>query len=234
MMFTIDNLVETEINNILDKLNGEDNMNNKAKKEPGRALYIGRFQGFHYGHLDVLKQIEAADDVDEIIIGIGSSQYDYLHPSPEAAIQINPFTYEERKQMIYESIKDVIKKPVHVYPIPDFHNCPKWLKYIEDNLPRFDVYYTNTKREIEVFESNNHKTRRIKINFIFHAGPMREWLGQIPVKYSLTPEVLKETMQKYNHYGDLMPEPTRRFFQKMNAGDRIRSLYIKANSGELD
>ena len=32
-----------------------------------RALYIGRFQVFHHGHLDVLQHISGADDVDGTI-----------------------------------------------------------------------------------------------------------------------------------------------------------------------
>ncbi len=39
-----------------------------------RALYIGRFQLFHKGHLDVIKFIDAATDIDEIVLAVGSLQ----------------------------------------------------------------------------------------------------------------------------------------------------------------
>src|SRR3970040_1541422 len=53
---------------------------------PGRALWIGRFQPFHLGHLSMAKRILA--EVDELVIGIGSAQYSH---TPE-----NPFTAGER------------------------------------------------------------------------------------------------------------------------------------------
>ena len=51
-----------------------------------KALYIGRFQPFHKGHLKILQKL--AKKYDEIIIGIGSSQYSNTLE--------NPFTSEER------------------------------------------------------------------------------------------------------------------------------------------
>jgi len=55
------------------------------------ALFIGRFQPFHSGHLDAIKQISE----EEIIIGIGSSQY--------SKTEENPYSFEERKKMIKKS-----------------------------------------------------------------------------------------------------------------------------------
>ena len=57
-----------------------------------RILFIGRFQPFHLGHLSVVKDIVARNDVGEIIIGVGSSQYDNTEE--------NPYSYEIREEMI--------------------------------------------------------------------------------------------------------------------------------------
>ena len=61
-----------------------------------RALFIGRFQPFHNAHLadvrDILKK------ADEIVIGIGSSQ--------EKTTKDNPFSYNERKAMIKNTLKN--------------------------------------------------------------------------------------------------------------------------------
>ena len=59
------------------------------------ALFIGRFQPFHNAHLEDIKNI--LKEADEIIIGIGSSQ--------ESNTKENPFSYEERKEMIEETLK---------------------------------------------------------------------------------------------------------------------------------
>jgi nicotinamide-nucleotide adenylyltransferase len=51
-----------------------------------KALFIGRFQPLHLGHLDALKQISK----EEIIIGIGSSQY--------SGTKENPYNFEQEKK----------------------------------------------------------------------------------------------------------------------------------------
>ena len=55
-----------------------------------RGLFIGRFQPFHLGHLQDI--INALKEVDELVIGIGSSN--------EKHTKYNPFSVEERIEMI--------------------------------------------------------------------------------------------------------------------------------------
>ena len=74
------------------------------------ALYLGRFQPFHLGHLDAIDQI-IADGVDRIIVGIGSSQ--------EELTRANPFSYDERKEMINRVLIDSNIK-FEICSIPDF------------------------------------------------------------------------------------------------------------------
>jgi len=64
--------------------------------ETMRGLMMGRFQPFHLGHLDLVKQI--LSECDEIIIAITSSQFNYLEK--------DPFTAGERIEMIHQSLKD--------------------------------------------------------------------------------------------------------------------------------
>ncbi|HIE34115.1 MAG TPA: nicotinamide-nucleotide adenylyltransferase, partial [Candidatus Altiarchaeales archaeon] len=71
------------------------------------ALIIGRFQPFHFGHLKLIEW--AADSVDYIIIGIGSSQ--------ESHTWNNPFTAPERRKMIERSLRTF--KNYQIYEIPD-------------------------------------------------------------------------------------------------------------------
>ena len=60
------------------------------------AAIIGRFQPFHLGHLELIRQI--MNENDEIIILIGSSQANYTLK--------NPFTAGERVWMIRDSLID--------------------------------------------------------------------------------------------------------------------------------
>ncbi|MGF3523208.1 MAG: adenylyltransferase/cytidyltransferase family protein, partial [Candidatus Bathyarchaeia archaeon] len=61
-----------------------------------RGLYVGRFQPFHLGHLDAIQKI--LEEVEEIVIVIGSSQYSHnIH---------NPFTAGERLVMIRKALEE--------------------------------------------------------------------------------------------------------------------------------
>ncbi len=97
------------------------------------GLLIGRFQPFHLGHLEALQF--ALSKVEKLWIGIGSS-----NKSPE---KNNPFTADERKEMILSSISDSISKKIQIFPIPDLDNHKKWIANIESIVPDFEVVFSN-------------------------------------------------------------------------------------------
>ena len=74
-----------------------------------KALFIGRFQPFHKGHLKVVENI--AGKYEEIIIGMGSSQY-------KETID-NPFSSDERNQMITDSLQESNVNNYRIVLIPD-------------------------------------------------------------------------------------------------------------------
>ena len=98
-----------------------------------KALYIGRFQPFHNGHLLVLRSLSTK--YDEIIIGIGSSQ--------DRDTSENPFSEEERVQMITQSLDAMGIHKYRVVAIPDIHNPPQWVSHVRAIVPDFDVVITN-------------------------------------------------------------------------------------------
>lgn len=106
-----------------------------------KALFIGRFQPLHSGHLWALKQIDSAPDIGSIIIGIGSSQY--------ARTQDNPFSFDERKQMIEESLH--IQKTFSIIAIPDIHNLPAWPAHVESIVGKCDVLYSGNEIVLTAF-----------------------------------------------------------------------------------
>ena len=57
---------------------------------------MGRFQPFHNGHLELVKQI--LEKCDDVIIAITSSQFNYLEK--------DPFTAGERIEMIHDSLRE--------------------------------------------------------------------------------------------------------------------------------
>jgi len=100
-----------------------------------RGLFLGKFQPFHIGHLEVAKII--LQDVDEIVLAIGSAQFSY---TPE-----NPFTAGERIEIARRSLLDggVDLRRCLIVPVPDVGTHSIWVSYVKTFCPKFDVVYSN-------------------------------------------------------------------------------------------
>ena len=105
---------------------------------------VGRFQPFHIGHLKLVQAI--FKQVSFLKIGVGSAQY---HDTPD-----NPFTYEERKQMILRALAavGVSSDCFEVFPIPDLHDMAKWTAEVQQVFGEFDVFYSNNSWIRELFD----------------------------------------------------------------------------------
>lgn len=101
-----------------------------------RGLYVGRFQPFHQGHLSVVKRMQ--QEVNEIIIGIGSAEDNY-QPA-------NPFTGRERFEMIENSLleNNIPREKLYIIPIRNINNYALWVSHLELLLPKFDIVYTGS------------------------------------------------------------------------------------------
>ena len=97
------------------------------------GLLIGRFQPFHLGHLEALQF--ALSKVDKLWVGLGSSN--------KSIEKSNPFSAEERKEMILSSIDDSMKNKIIIYFIPDIDNHIKWIEKIDTIVPKFDIVFSN-------------------------------------------------------------------------------------------
>jgi nicotinamide-nucleotide adenylyltransferase len=99
-----------------------------------RGLMMGRFQPFHLGHLDLVRQI--LKECDEVIIIITSSQFNYLEK--------DPFTAGERIEMIHNTLKEseVDLTRCIILAIENQFNIATWLSYLKSMLPHFDKVYS--------------------------------------------------------------------------------------------
>ncbi len=113
----------------------------------GRALFIGRFQPFHNGHLAMVKRILGSHD--EIIVGIGSAQYSHTGE--------NPFTAGERYEMIKRVLDAEGIHNYHIVPIPDTHVHSVWVSHIRSLMPHFDVVYSNSDLVVRLFREHGVK-----------------------------------------------------------------------------
>ncbi|MEM0351214.1 MAG: nicotinamide-nucleotide adenylyltransferase, partial [Archaeoglobaceae archaeon] len=91
-----------------------------------RGLFIGRFQPYHLGHHEVVKKI--LEEVDELIIGIGSAQ--------ESHSIENPFTAGERVLMISRALDEIgVKKKVYIIPLEDIYRNSLWVSHVCSMVP---------------------------------------------------------------------------------------------------
>ncbi len=172
-----------------------------------RVMYVGRFQIFHNGHLNIAKYIDSRPDTGEIVAIVGSSQYSRYKKNPEIPWILNPFTGEERKCMLEMSLEGVLTKPFRVVPIEDTHNCPKWFESIDGSVIP-EIFYTNEPKEIKLFESYGIPTREIpKQEGGFHA------------------QVIREMIANGDNYRNYIPTGTTRFIDRFGMEDILRDFY---------
>ena len=108
------------------------------------ALFIGRFQPFHLGHLKVLEWI--LKKYDRVIIVIGSSQ--------ESNTKKNPFNLKERKEMINKTLKAEKIKEYEIIEIPDVYDDDVWVHSILKKV-KFDTVFSLNPWVKRCFEKFN-------------------------------------------------------------------------------
>lgn len=114
-----------------------------------RALYIGRFQPFHKGHLSVVQSV--AREFDAVLVGIGSAQ--------ESHTLENPFTAGERHLMIQKSLDAAGIRNYFVIPIPDVGRNALWVSHVEALVPPFQVFVSNNALPRRLFQEAGYQIR---------------------------------------------------------------------------
>ena len=119
-----------------------------------RGLYVGRFQPFHTGHLEAIK--EALKEVEELVIVIGSAQYSH---NPH-----NPFTAGERIVMIRGALKkaNIKQSKIWIVPVPDVHLHMLWVSALEGYTPHFEIVFSNEPLTRRLFSEKKYKVKKIQ------------------------------------------------------------------------
>jgi len=162
------------------------------------GLLIGRFQPFHLGHLEALHF--ALSKVDKLWVGLGSSN--------KPLQKNNPFSAEERKEMILSSIDDTIKNKIEIYFIPDFENHENWVEHIDSIVPQFDIVFTND--EMTKYLYSKRKIEVISIPFT-----KREVLSGTNIRDLIISD------QPWEQF---VPDGTRQFLNETNIKYRLKNL----------
>ncbi|MEM1575084.1 MAG: nicotinamide-nucleotide adenylyltransferase [Nitrososphaerota archaeon] len=168
-----------------------------------RALYIGKFQPFHKGHLECIKKI--LNEVDELIIAVGSAQYSHTLE--------NPFTAGERMDMIRLALEEngIDAKRFWIIAIPDVGTHSIWVAHLKSLCPNFSVVYTNNSLVKILFEENGFKVREIPL---FDRK-----------KFSAT-EVRRRIISN-EPWEELVPPSVAKFIKDIKGDQRLRELFKK-------
>ena len=117
-----------------------------------KGLVLGRFQPFHFGHLELIKDI--IEDEIEPLICIGSAQYSHTDE--------NPFTVEERKKMIDTIMKNMDCK-YNIFEIPDINNYDLYVSHLEKIVPDFDYVYSGNSLVQRLFRNAGYEIIKLEM-----------------------------------------------------------------------
>ncbi len=138
------------------------------------VLFIGRFQPMHKGHEKVVKEL--LDKYEKVLILIGS-----INKNDDK----NPFSFEQRKKMIENVLKNY--NNFEIYGIEDNESNNEWTNHIKNNF-KFDVVVSGNDlvkellKDFIVTEPNWYK-RDIMQSTIIRSliNENKEWKHLVPV-----------------------------------------------------
>jgi len=170
-----------------------------------RGFYIGRFQPYHDGHHHMVEEI--ADEVDELVLGVGSAG--------DSHTVRNPFTAGERVMMATRTLAE-FDLTTYVVPIEDLERNSVWVSHVESMSPSFDVAYSNNPLVIQLFREAGVEV---------HQSPMfhRDVLEGTEVR---------ERMIEGDDWAELVPDPVARTVREVGGIERIRRVSDSDSNGD--
>ena len=120
----------------------------------GGVVVLGRFQPFHNGHIDLILKAESwrlqNSSKSKLILAIGSSN------RPES--MDNPWSYEERKEMIksWIDVQDGFNETI-IVAIPDIEDPPKWVSHAEKYHGKDGIFFTSDDYSADLYQKSNWK-----------------------------------------------------------------------------
>ena len=168
-----------------------------------RAILIGRMQPVHNGHMQVINKI--LEEVDELIIGIGSAQL-----SHEAK---DPFTAGERIVMMSQALADMGVDPSRYYIIPmqDINFNAIWVSHVKMMTPPFSVVYSGNSLVKQLFSEEGFEVRQPPLYDRLHLSGT---------------EVRRRILEDSN-WQELVPKATADVLAEIGGVERMKNLSIK-------
>lgn len=164
------------------------------------ALFVGRFQPFHYGHLYAIETI--LSECENLVLVVGSAQMSHQ--------QDNPFTAGERIEMMRAALNaaEIPTERYLIIPIPDASAHRVWVSAVESQTPRFDIVY-----------SNQSLTKRLLVEAGYEVKPIDLYKRG---KYEAS-EIRRRILESED-WSDLVPPEVYRIVLEIDGENRIRDL----------
>ena len=167
-----------------------------------RALYLGRFNPPHLGHIHALKYILDQPDIDDVIVLIGSGEKAYSLK--------NPFTGGERFEMLVALVKEHFDiNKFFISAIPDINRNTIWAANVVDLVPPFEVIFTNNPLVQQLFANLSDKEVR-----------------EIPLinRQELSGKIIRKKMIEDQNWKASIPDVIEPLIEKYKGIDRIQAL----------
>ncbi len=162
------------------------------------GLLIGRFQPFHKGHLAAVDF--GLSKVDNLWIGIGSSNKSFE--------KRNPFTADERKEMILSSLGSEREKRIKIFYVPDIGDHERWTFHVDSIIPPYDVVFSNDEFTITLYKRQGKTVIEV---------PLLE-------REIISGTNIRELISADKDWSDLVPQGTRDVLLKINAKARLSEI----------
>lgn len=162
------------------------------------GLLIGRFQPFHLGHLHGIKT--ALSKVDMLWLGIGSSN--------KKLEKNNPFSADERKEMIELSLEPEMKNRIKIFYIPDLDDHKKWVENIDTIVPPYESVFSND-------ELTRHIYSRRGVQVLDIPFSQRDVLSGTNIRDLIS------SQKEWKH---LVPNGTLNVLNRIGVADRLKEL----------
>ncbi|MEM2875143.1 MAG: nicotinamide-nucleotide adenylyltransferase [Candidatus Hadarchaeales archaeon] len=165
-----------------------------------RGIFIGRFQPVHLGHVEAFKYI--LGEMDELIIGIGSSQEENTFE--------NPLTASEREEMLKAALNEagIDLSRVKIVGIPDVHDDERWVPHVESLVPKFSVVYSGNPWVQRLFKERGYEVRTQPL------FRRRDYQGM----------TIRRRMAEGAKWESLVPESVVRILKRIGAEERLKKL----------
>ena len=168
-----------------------------------RGILIGRMQPVHNGHIQVINKI--LEEVDEIIIGIGSAQLSHELK--------DPFTAGERIVMMTQALAecDIDPKRYYIIPMEDINFNVIWPSHVKMMTPPFSIVYSGNPLVKQLFNEEGFEVRQPPLYDRLH----------------LSGTEVRRRILEDEDWQELVPKATADVLAEVNGVERLKNLSVK-------